>query len=66
MRLGGLSDHHANLVLSEGEREGRLGRSVLNCHAVKEGSANHCAAPQTAVVSWRGIPCLAEWPTLAS
>lgn len=45
VRLGGLSDHHASLVLSEGEREGRLGRSVLNCRWSKESSANHWMLP---------------------
>lgn len=45
------TDHRANLVPSEGEREERLGRSVLNCHAVKGRLSKPLGSPQTTVVS---------------
>lgn len=61
-RLVGPSDHHANLTLREGEREGRSGRSVLNCCAIKGrlskplGSPKPQSAVEASPVLQNGLP----------
>lgn len=56
-RIGEIAACDVNLTLSEGERKGRLGRSILDGHTVKGVSVAEVSRQSNHLTARSGLPC---------